>query len=70
VPCCFAVMVSTTSLFDPFTQVGHASESTGTGLGLAIVKQYAEAMGGRVEVSSHLGKGSRFSVIGGGFKYS
>jgi len=34
----------------------------GTGLGLAIVKELAEAMGGRVDVSSERGAGARFDV--------
>jgi signal transduction histidine kinase len=39
------------------------SGSTGSGLGLTIVKFIAEAHGGRIEVESEEGKGSRFSVI-------
>lgn len=34
----------------------------GTGLGLSIVRHFAEAMGGRVFVSSSVGKGSTFTV--------
>jgi len=50
-------------LFQPFTQVdGSLSrEYGGTGLGLALVRRMAEMHGGRVEVESTLGKGSRFS---------
>lgn len=35
----------------------------GTGLGLVIVKEYAKLMGGRAEVRSAVGIGSRFSVF-------
>ena len=37
-------------------------DSGGAGLGLALVKELTEAMSGRVEVTSTLGEGSRFSV--------
>lgn len=52
-----------TRLFQPFVQgsAQTASES-GSGLGLAISRQIARAMGGRIDVDSQVGKGSRFSV--------
>lgn len=40
----------------------HRQNTPGTGLGLAITKWIAEAHGGKVAVSSILGKGSTFSV--------
>ncbi len=60
-------------LFSPYSQSGEAKyRRQGTGLGLAISKSLVERMGGRIEVSSRLGQGSRFSFalhapsVGGG----
>ncbi len=52
-------------LFDRFKRgtAGGASGQRGVGLGLAFVKAVADRHGGRVEVKSELGKGSRFSLV-------
>ena len=51
-------------IFERFVQSGNARRrSDGAGLGLAIVRAVAEAHGGRVEVESAEGLGSRFTVI-------
>ncbi len=51
-------------LFQEFyrTEQAKASGEIGTGLGLAIVKQITTAYGGDIQVSSTLGKGTRFTV--------
>jgi signal transduction histidine kinase/CheY-like chemotaxis protein len=51
------------SLFSPFTQEVDAKNTKGgTGLGLAIVKELVQYMGGKIEVTSEVNKGTTFSV--------
>lgn len=49
-------------IFDRFYQSDNAEMVTGTGIGLSLVKQYAEMHGGRVSVTSEVGKGTCFRV--------
>ncbi|HEY6033585.1 MAG TPA: response regulator [Kofleriaceae bacterium] len=52
-------------IFDKFRQVDGSSRRKvgGTGLGLAIVKEVAQLLGGNVNATSTLGRGSKFTVV-------
>ena len=51
-------------IFQKFYRTKKAEESgeAGTGIGLSIVRQIMEQHGGRIEVSSHPGSGSCFTL--------
>ncbi|QJR80098.1 aerobic respiration two-component sensor histidine kinase ArcB [Alteromonas pelagimontana] len=51
-------------IFAMYYQVDHPDHqsATGTGIGLAICKQMVELMSGEIEVSSEVGKGTRFEI--------
>jgi signal transduction histidine kinase len=51
-------------IFDPFhqTEDGRRFSKHGTGLGLALTQNFAELLGGRIDVQSTLGSGSTFDV--------
>lgn len=52
-------------IFQRFTRLVPSYKGTyeGTGIGLHIVQKFIQAMGGKIDVSSKIGKGSRFTVI-------
>ncbi len=50
-------------IFERFYRVDAARTATGTGLGLSLASEIARAHGGRIEVSSTLGEGTRIVVI-------
>src|SRR5262245_11074105 len=54
------------NLFQPFTQVGAKNspgKRGGSGLGLYITKSLCDLLGGRIEVESTPGRGSKFRVL-------
>lgn len=50
-------------LFKAFFRAHHTGTILGTGLGLHIVERNAALLGGRVELDSREGEGSRFTLL-------
>lgn len=51
-------------LFEKFYRVRqHEGKASGSGLGLALCKQIIQAHGGRIEVKSAIGKGTKFTIF-------
>jgi signal transduction histidine kinase len=50
------------AVFEEFRQVGKSDKKAeGTGLGLALSRKFVELHGGRISLTSALGKGSTFT---------
>ena len=49
-------------LFERFYKADPARSGAGTGLGLAIAQENARLLGGRIEVWSEVGRGTRFTL--------
>jgi signal transduction histidine kinase len=51
-------------VFEPFYRSDQARKLgiAGVGLGLAVVQRIAQALGGRIDVASQVGSGSRFTL--------
>lgn len=52
-------------IFEEFRQLDGSStrQYGGTGLGLSLCKKLAQSLGGRIEVESEVGKGSKFKLV-------
>lgn len=51
------------NIFDPFFSTKGGAPGAGMGLGLPVSRSLIEAMGGRIDVETRLGEGSRFVAV-------
>lgn len=51
------------TIFQPFTRGGNASEIKGSGLGLSIVKRALEVLNGTINITSRVGQGTVVTVV-------
>ena len=47
------------SVFDVFSRAGNAGAFQGTGIGLSLARRILNRLGGTIEISSELGKGTK-----------
>jgi signal transduction histidine kinase len=50
-------------IFRPFFSGDQSGDGSGTGLGLAIARELAQALGGRIQLDTKPGEGSRFELV-------
>ncbi len=50
-------------IFEIFRTLKPRDQVEGSGIGLSVVKKYADIYGGRIELNSQVGKGSRFTIV-------
>jgi two-component system phosphate regulon sensor histidine kinase PhoR len=50
-------------IFEPFYQIADGRKKSGSGLGLYLVRHVMDGLGGRIEVESEAGRGSRFRLF-------
>jgi two-component system, OmpR family, phosphate regulon sensor histidine kinase PhoR len=50
-------------IFEPFYQIADRKSKGGTGLGLYLVRHVMDGLGGRIDLTSVVGKGSKFTLF-------
>jgi signal transduction histidine kinase len=50
-------------IFDPFYQIADGRKKSGSGLGLYLVRHVMDGLGGRIEVESEVGRGTKFKLF-------
>lgn len=52
-----------TRIFEPFYQASAGGSKRGSGLGLYLVRHIMDGLGGRIDLTSEVGRGSRFTLF-------